>query len=107
MVRHGRKEQFSITLDIDLADKIHAVKEDLNHLYMNQTFDHLIKKAFLYIDLMENYEKNQKVLFKRGFDMAADIAQFSKHKAIKKALKLHYDTLEELYQDTKNNFNIP
>ena len=107
MVKHGRKEQFSITLELDLADKIHQTKEDMNHLYTNQTFDHLLKKAFLYKELMENYDENQLLLFKYAFGLGADIALMSKAKPIRKSIKMHYDTLEELLQDAKVNFNIP
>lgn len=107
-MKHGRKEQFSVTISQDVADDFYKYMDSNGHLYKNQAFEALMRKAFLFIEFQEKYEENKLKIFKRGFDMAADIAiKNSTHKVMRKQIKMHYSTLEELLLDFCMQLDIP
>ncbi len=107
-MKHGRKEQFAITLNQDVADDFYEYLENNNFLYKNQAMETLLKKAFLFIKFQEKYDENKAKIFKRGFDLAADIAiEHSKHKVMLKNIKQHYSALPELLSDFCQQSDIP
>ncbi len=107
-MKHGRKEQLSITINHDVADDFYQYMEDNNFLYKNQAIETLLKKAFLFIKFQEKYDENKLKIFKRGFDLAADIAvSKSTSRPLKKMIKQHYSALEELLSDFCQQSNIP
>lgn len=107
-MQHGRKEQLSITISHEVADDFYQFKEDGNYLYKNQAFEALLKKGLLFLEFQEKYEENKLKIFKRGFDLAADIGVTqSTSKPLKKMIKQHYSALEELLSDFCHEMNIP
>lgn len=107
-MKHGRKEQFSITISMDVADDFYEYVQNNNNLFKNAAFEQLLRKAFLFIKFQEKYEENKAKIFKRGFGLAADLAiKYSKHKALLRDIKLHYSTLDELLLDFCQQTDIP
>ena len=107
-MKHGRKEQLSITISHDVADDFYQFMEDGNYLYKNQAIEALLKKAFLFIKFQEKYDENKAKIFKRGFDLAADIGiENSTSKVMRKKIKMHYSALEELLLDFCQQSDIP
>jgi len=107
-MKHGRKEQLSITISQDVADDFYQYIEDNNLMYKNQAIEQLLRKAFLFIEFQAKYEQNKLKLFKKGFDLAADLAiKHSTSKPLKKSIKLHYTALEELLLDFCQQMDIP
>ena len=107
-MKHGRKEQLSITISQDVADDFYQYKEDNNLLHKNQTAEQLFRKAFLFIEFQEKYEENKLKLFKRGFDLGADLGlKHSTSKLLRKNIKVHYTALEDLLLDFCQQMDIP
>ena len=107
-MKHGRKEQLSITISQEIADDFYDFMEERNFLYKNQAFEALLRRAFLSIEFNKKYEEYKLAIFKRGFDLAADIAiRNSKSKVIKKQINMHYSALPELLSNFSKEMNIP
>ena len=107
-MKHGRKEQFSVTISQDVADDFYKFMESYGLLYKNAAFENLLRKAFLFIEFQAKYEENKLKIFKRGFDLAADLGiQFSESKKLHKSIKVHYTALEELLLDFCQQSDIP
>ena len=107
-MKHGRKEQLSITISHDVADDFYQFMEDGNYLYKNQAFETLLKKGLLFLKFQEKYAENKLKIFKRGFDLAADIGLAkSTSKPLRKEIKLHYTALEDLLLDFCQQMDIP
>lgn len=107
-MKHGRKEQFSVTISQDVADDFYEYIEKNNILYKNQAFEQLLRKAFIFIEFQQKYEENKLKLFKRGFDLAADLGiKHSTSKPLRKNIKLHYTALEDLLLDFCQQMDIP
>ena len=107
-MKHGRKEQLSITISHDVADDFYQFMEDGNYIYKNQAFETLLKKGLLFLKFQEKYGENKLKIFKRGFDLAADIGLAkSTSKPLRKEIKLHYTALEDLLLDFCQQMDIP
>lgn len=102
-MKHGRKEQFSITIDSRTADLFYEYQDKHNILYKNMAFEQLLKKAFLYIEYMESNGDNQFTLFKEATEMVSDlVTQLApRNKTLKKALKVHYANLPDYFDEIK------
>lgn len=108
-MKHGRKEQFSITIDNKLADKFYEYMENNKILYKNLAFEQLLKRAFEHIELMEKYEENQWNLYSTA---TADIQTIvNKHapnnKKLRKMLAMHYKSLKDTFFENKILLDIP
>lgn len=105
-MKHGRKEQFSITISTELADEIYEYMEKHNILYKNMVFEQIMQKGFAFGKIMDKQPEKERLLFNAGFGSAMDIAlQFSKSKLLKKAIKVHYDSVEQHLQDALSIIN--
>ncbi len=108
IMKHGRKEQFSITIDTETADKFYEYQEKHNILYKNMAMESLLKKAFLHIDYMETNGKNQYALFTEATEQVMNLVDrlAPKNKTLKKAVKLHYETLFSKFEEAKVELDI-
>ncbi len=108
-MKHGRKEQFSVTIDSKVADKVYSYIEKNDILYKNLAFEQLLNRGFEHIELMERYEKNQYALFLKATQLMMEIASRNapKNKSLTKYLKLHYDDLWTAFQTAKVSLDIP
>ena len=66
-MKHGRKEQLSITISQDVADDFYEFMDKKGFLYKNQAFEALLKKAFLFNEFQESYDENKMKIFKRFY----------------------------------------
>lgn len=107
-MKHGRKEQFSITIDTETADKFYKYQEKYNIMYKNMAMEQLLRKAFLSIEHMDTCGDHQYLLFQEASDLLRDLALnlAPKNKTLKKALKVHYETLFETFEEIKKEYNI-
>jgi len=106
-MKHGRKEQFSITISMDVATAFYKYMEKHNILYKNLAFEQLIKNGLNYNAYLKKHDEIDFFLFKYAYGLAMDTAlQFSKSKQLKKMYKVHYETMEDLFESAKNSFQL-
>jgi len=107
MVKHGRKEQFSVTISTEVADDFYKYMEKHQILYKNLAFEQLLKNGLNYNDHLQKHSENDLLMFKYAYGLAMDTAlQFSKSKQLKKTMKVHYETIEELFNHAKSTLEI-
>jgi len=106
-MKHGRKEQFSITIGMDMATKFYEYMDKHNILYKNLAFEQLLSKGFNFDQYSEKHDEFDFLLFKYAYGLAMDTAlQFSKSKQLKKMYKVHYETMKDLFESAKQSFQI-
>ena len=106
-MKHGRKEQFSITISMEVATEFYAYMEKHNIIYKNLAFEQLLKNGLNYDAYTENHNKMDLFLFKYAYGLAMDTAlQFSKSKLLKKAIKVHYENVENEFLAAQKSFQI-
>ncbi len=106
-MKHGRKEQFSITIGMDTATEFYKYMEKHDILYKNLAFEQLLKKGLNFDVYTELHDNMDLFLFKYAYGLAMDTAlQFSKSKMLKKAVKLHYENVEKEFEAAMKSFQI-
>ena len=106
-MKHGRKEQFSITISMDTATEFYNYMEKHKILYKNLDFEQLLKNGLNYDAYTENHNKMDFFLFKYAYGLAMDTAlQHSKSKILKKAIKVHYENMKDEFEGAQIAFQI-
>lgn len=106
-MKHGRKEQFSITINMDMATKFYEYMDKHNILYKNLAFEQLLSKGFNFEHYTEKHDEMDFFLFKYAYGLAMDTAlQFSKSVQLKKIAKVHYANMKNEYEAAKKSFQI-
>ena len=106
-MKHGRKEQFSITISMEVATEFYAYMEKHNIIYKNLAFEQLLKNGLNYDAYTEKHNEMDLFMFKYAYGLAMDTAlQFSKSKFLKKAIKVHYDNMKNEFEAAQMLFKI-
>jgi len=106
-MKHGRKEQFSVTINQEVATEFYKYMDDNNILYKNLAFEQLIQKGLINGEYIEKHDQLDFLMFKFAYGLAMDTAlQHSKSKMLKRQIKLHYETLEDIFLNAKQQFDI-
>lgn len=106
-MKHGRKEQFSVTISMEVATEFYKYMEKHDILYKNLAFEQLLKNGLNYEAYTTNHNKMDFFLFKYAYGLAIDTAlQFSKSKLLKKAIKVHYENMKNEFEAAQKSFQI-
>lgn len=100
MVRHGRKEQFSITLELETADIIYTYMDENNIIHKNKAFEYFIHKGENAQEKLNQRDEDIKKMHDWVLTQTVNyVLSTTKNKSLKSALQKLLNNKDHHFED--------